>query len=94
MDVLISWSKPRSRRIATLLHEFLPKVVPNLDPWMSDKDIDKGTEWFGELQSFLDDAKLCIVCVTAENAFALAPHEAARYPSRVRRCGSARTLLR
>jgi hypothetical protein len=67
MDVLISWSKPRSREVATLFHGWLPKVLPGLAPWMSDKDIDKGTEWFAELQGLLGKATLCIICVTAEN---------------------------
>ena len=67
MDVLISWSKSRSREVATLFHGWLPKVLPGVAPWMSDKDIDKGTEWFAELQGLLGRAKLCIICVTAEN---------------------------
>ena len=67
MDVLISWSKGRSREVATLFHGWLPKVLPGVAPWMSDKDIDKGTEWFAELQGLLGRAKLCIICVTAEN---------------------------
>ncbi len=67
MDVLISWSKCRSREVATLFHGWLPKVLPGVAPWMSDKDIDKGTEWFEELQGLLGRAKLCIICVTAEN---------------------------
>jgi len=67
MDVLISWSKNRSREVATLFHGWLPKVLPGVAPWMSDKDIDKGTEWFAELQGLLGRAKLCIICVTAEN---------------------------
>lgn len=67
MDVLISWSKSRSREVASLFHGWLPKVLPGVAPWTSDKDIDKGTEWFAELQGLLGRAKLCIICVTAEN---------------------------
>jgi len=67
MDVLISWSKPQSHSIASVLYDWLPKVVPGLKPWMSDKDIAKGKLWFGELQSFLGEATSCIICVTAEN---------------------------
>ena len=67
MDVLISWSKSRSREVATLFRGWLPNVLPGVAPWMSDKDIDKGTEWFAELQGLLGRAKLCIICVTAEN---------------------------
>jgi hypothetical protein len=67
VDVLISWSKPQSRAMAELFHAWLPKVVPGFRPWISTKDIDKGKQWFGELQGFLGQATSCIICVTAEN---------------------------
>ena len=67
MDVLISWSKKQSREMASVFHAWLPKVVPGFRPWMSSKDIDKGKQWFGELQDFLGEATSCIICVTAEN---------------------------
>jgi hypothetical protein len=67
MDVLISWSKGQSREMAAVFHGWLPRVVPGLKPWMSSKDIDKGKQWFGELQDFLGEATSCIICVTSEN---------------------------
>jgi hypothetical protein len=67
MDVLISWSKPQSRELATALHRWIPKVLPGAIPWMSDKDIDKGTDWWLELKGLLARAKMCIICVTSEN---------------------------
>ncbi len=67
MDVLISWSKKQSREMASAFYGWLPKVVPGFRPWMSSKDIDKGKQWFGELQDFLGEATSCIICVTAEN---------------------------
>jgi len=67
MDVLISWSKKHSQEMASLFHSWLPNVVPGLRPWMSSKDIDKGKQWFSELQDFLGEATSCIICVTSEN---------------------------
>lgn len=67
MDVLISWSKNQSRELASAFHGWLPMVVPGFRPWMSSKDIDKGKQWFSELQGFLGEATSCIVCVTKEN---------------------------
>ena len=67
MKLLISWSKAQSKAVATALHGWLPTVVPGIQPWMSSKDIDKGKEWFAELQSVLAEARLCIICVTPEN---------------------------
>ena len=66
-DVLISWSKKQSREMASVFHDWLPKVVPGLRPWMSSKDIDKGKQWFSELQDFLGEATSCVICVTSEN---------------------------
>jgi hypothetical protein len=66
-DVLISWSKKQSKEMASVFYEWLPKVVPGIKPWMSSKDIDKGKQWFSELQGFLGEATSCIICVTKEN---------------------------
>ena len=67
VNILISWSKKQSRAMASAFHTWLPKVVPGFKPWMSSKDIDKGKQWFGELQGFLGEATSCIICVTSEN---------------------------
>ena len=67
MDVLLSWSKSQSREMAAVFHGWLPKVVPNIKPWMSDIDIDKGKPWFSELQEALVQVTSCIICVTEEN---------------------------
>ena len=67
MDVLLSWSKKQSREAATAFHQWLPKVLPGITPWHSKYDIDKGTRWFSELQTYLEGAKACIVFITSEN---------------------------
>jgi len=67
MNVLLIWSKPQSKVVASELHEWLPKVVPGIDPWMSSKDIAKGHDWFRELQDVLEQTKICLICVTPEN---------------------------
>jgi hypothetical protein len=38
MDVLISWSKTQSREIATVFHQWIPKVLPGVTPWMPDRN--------------------------------------------------------
>jgi hypothetical protein len=38
MDILLGWSKKRSHDMAEVLHEWLPKVLPGVQPWMSEKD--------------------------------------------------------
>lgn len=67
MDILISWSKAQSKIVASALHQWLPDVIPRINPWMSDKDIAKGQEWFRELQNVLAKMQLCIICITPEN---------------------------
>jgi hypothetical protein len=62
-----SWSKPRGKSAALALREWLPSVLQAVKPWMSDKDIDKGTVWLDELVSALGSLKLGIVCVTRES---------------------------
>lgn len=68
VDVLLSWSKPRSRTVATKFYEWIPTVLPGAKPWMSSKDISKGKEWFPELQAQLGSLRVCILFVTKENA--------------------------
>lgn len=42
MKVFISWSGETSKKVALALKAWLPNVIQALDPWMSDKDIEKG----------------------------------------------------
>ncbi|HYJ88380.1 MAG TPA: TIR domain-containing protein [Pyrinomonadaceae bacterium] len=67
MNVLLSWSKEKSRVAASALHEWLPTILPGIEPWMSSKDIAKGREWFNELQGVLEQTRICIICLTMEN---------------------------
>ena len=67
MNLLITWSKPLSKTVALALHSWLPSVLPGIDPWMSSKDIDKGKDWFRELQSVLFETRICLICVTPDN---------------------------
>ncbi len=53
--------------MARALHEWLPKVVPGVKPWMSELDLDKGKDWYNDLHQFLAQARAAIVCVTPEN---------------------------
>jgi hypothetical protein len=66
-NVFISWSKDQGKAAATALHEWLPDVIQAAKPWMSDKDIDKGTVWLDELIGALASLRLGIVCLTPES---------------------------
>ena len=65
--VFICWSGARSREIATFLRGWLPKVLQNIDPFLSDVDIGKGDRWNRALAEQLEDSKFGLVCLTSEN---------------------------
>lgn len=67
MRVFLSWSKEQSRRVARVLREWLPKVLPAVDLWMSEVDTEKGTPWWEGIDDALVSASNIIVCLTKEN---------------------------
>jgi hypothetical protein len=67
MQVFISWSGARSKAVAELLDEWLQCVLQAIHPWMSSKDIDRGSLWFAEITDQLKDTKIGIICLTKDN---------------------------
>src|ERR1700749_560604 len=68
MKVFISWSGTRSRAVANALHPWLPDVLQQMEPWMSQRDIGAGARWSQELDEQLESTQFGIICVTPENA--------------------------
>lgn len=67
MTVFISWSGERSKGVALVFEKHLKHVIQGLPTFMSDKDIDSGTQWFQEISDQLKDASFGIICVTPDN---------------------------
>jgi len=69
MVIFISWSGEKSRAVAKVLKDWLPKVLPLTgdDLWMSDQNITKGTRWYPKLVSKLEETDLGLICLTSEN---------------------------
>jgi hypothetical protein len=67
MKVFISWSGDLSHRIALSLRDWLPVVLPFIEPWVSSEDIPKGTRWGAELARELDGTHSGIVCLVPDN---------------------------
>jgi len=67
VKVFISWSGTRSKETAILLRGWLPKIVNDIQPWVSEVDLAKGGDWSGEITTQLDDADFGIICVTPGN---------------------------
>jgi len=68
-EIVLTWSGRTSHAIASLLYEWLPRVVPgvNIKTWISTEDIAKGDRWFPELMSQLERSATCVISVTPEN---------------------------
>lgn len=67
MKAFLSWSGDKSHRIAVAFAEWIPCVVQAIDPWISSKDIDRGSIWFNEIFDQLKDTNFGVVFVTKEN---------------------------
>ena len=67
MRVFLSWSGPRSQKVAASLRDWLPNVMHAVRPWMSEVDMPMGVRWGVDLARELEQAKIGIICVTAEN---------------------------
>ncbi|AJI55157.1 TIR domain protein [Francisella philomiragia] len=67
MKIFISWSKDLSKECAEILKDWIKCTLQASEPWVSSKDIDKGSLWFNEINDQLKDTKVGIVCLTKEN---------------------------
>ena len=67
MKVFLSWSGERSQKTAELLSDWLKCVIQICRPWISSRDIDRGSLWFNEIHDQLKDTSIGIICLTQEN---------------------------
>ncbi|MDE1531173.1 hypothetical protein PVE90_15770 [Pseudomonas carnis] len=67
MKVFLSWSGQKSLAAAQLFSEWLPCIIQKAQPWISSKDIDRGSIWLGEIYSQLAECNQGVIFVTKEN---------------------------
>ncbi|MBZ5508390.1 MAG: toll/interleukin-1 receptor domain-containing protein [Acidobacteriia bacterium] len=68
MKVFISWSGNLSHKIALILKDWLPNVVPSIDDaWVSSESISKGSQWSHETTKALAESDYGIICLVPEN---------------------------
>jgi hypothetical protein len=67
LKVFLSWSGSRSQEVANLLNDWLCCVIQASRPWISTRDLDRGSLWFGEISDQLKDTTVGIICLTQEN---------------------------
>jgi hypothetical protein len=53
--------------MADALRDWLPNVIQAIEPWTSSSDIDPGMRWTPALAEQLQQTRLGIICLTAEN---------------------------
>jgi hypothetical protein len=68
MNLFISWSGELSHKIALILREWIPTVLPAIKPWVSSEDIAKGERWSDALAKQLEATSIGIICVDPSNA--------------------------
>jgi hypothetical protein len=67
LKVFISWSGEKSKVVANKLRNWIPLLLQNVKPWMSEIDIKAGARWNNEIDNELSDTKFGIICVTKTN---------------------------
>lgn len=67
MKVFISWSRPETKKFALFLGEWLQLVIQSVKPWMSERDVAKGTRSMAELGKELEGTQFGIVVLTSAN---------------------------
>lgn len=67
MKVFLSWSGQKSKSVAAALRDWLPSVIQEVEPFMSERDIAAGARWLNEIERELEGTNFAIVCVTREN---------------------------
>ena len=70
MKIFIGWSKENSKRIAEQLRDMLLHLFdPNLELFMSAKDVSSGVDWEKELYKELEQSSFGIICFSGSNRF-------------------------
>ena len=67
MKLFISWSGGLSHKIALILRDWVPAILPSIIPWVSSEDIRKGARWSTELAKQLQDTLCGVICCTPDN---------------------------
>ncbi len=66
--VFISWSGEDSKKIALILRDWLPTVLQQIKPFVSDEDIEKGSRWGEKIGAELEAGQFGIICITPGNS--------------------------
>lgn len=64
MKVFLGWSGSTSHKVALAFHDWLPKVIQAIKPYVSSEDIAKGARWATEIAKELESSNFGIISQT------------------------------
>jgi hypothetical protein len=67
MKIFLAWSGEASKATAIALRDWLPYILQNAEPFMSEEDIRKGARWRQEISKQLSTVSFAILCLTRDN---------------------------
>jgi hypothetical protein len=67
MKIFLGWSGDKSRQIADTFHNWIKAILQYTEPFISTRDIDKGSAWQNVISDKLKDCIYGIFFITAEN---------------------------
>jgi hypothetical protein len=67
MKLFISWSGPVSQAIANEIRDWLPLVLPAVNPFITTSDVEKGARWQSEISKELNASSYGLACITSDN---------------------------
>jgi hypothetical protein len=70
VNVFLSWSGPRSKEVAETFYKWLPTVINSVEPFISQRNIEKGVVGQNELSQSLEEINFGIICLTKDNLHA------------------------
>lgn len=66
MNIFVSFHEAKSKKIAELICDWLPKVIQSVKPWAS-FNIRKGKDWKSEVIEGLEEINFGLICLTPDN---------------------------
>jgi hypothetical protein len=66
MRIFISWPK-ESKSLAEFFGKWIADVIQQVEPWISSRDLESGSPWFGEVSTALSEIGYGVVFVTKSN---------------------------
>ncbi len=67
MNIFISWSGERSKAVAIFLADWLRCTIQATRPWVSSRNLERGSLWFNVIYEKLSECSVGVVCLTPEN---------------------------